>query len=293
MKNKKNCCRSNNKDKECMRKSDNKIFKLPRRFSKKKCKNPKGFTMRSSCAPYKDCYKRTKRTKRINKKKTSYKGGLTYKKNILGKKIKVCSTNPMTGYYRNGYCMTGEDDLGTHTVCAKMNKKFLNYTKKKGNDLSSVVKPGQNWCLCEYRWNEAYKDGKAPPVIKSASNMRTKKNIVKNIMKGGNKDFLYNPNNPKKSFDVYIDKNPKDTIPIKYKNLKDVKETIVKLEKLYKSNKYSHKRIWQVGMIMMVRLRVIKDKKSKQFALAKRYFEFLGKRSKLKDDKQRKNLTFS
>ena len=88
-------------------------------------------------------------------------------------------------------------------------------------------------------------------------------------------------------------KNPKDTIPIKYKSLKDVKDTIVKLEKLYKSNKYSHKRIWQVGMIMMVRLRVIKDKKSKQFALAKRYFEFLGKRSKLKDNKQRKTLTFS
>ena len=170
--------------------------------------------------------------------------------------------------------------------------KFKVGTKKKGNDLSSVVKPGQKWCLCEYRWNQAYKDGKAPRVIKSATNMRTKKNIVKNIMKGGNKDFLYNPNNPKKSFDVYIDKNPKDTIPIKYKSLKDVKDTIIKLEKLYKNNKYSHKRIWQVGMIMMVRLRVIKDKKSKQFSLAKRYFNFLGKRSKLKDDKQRKNLIF-
>ena len=285
----KNCCRSNNKDKSCIRKSDKKVFKLPRRFSKKKCKNPKGFTMRSSCAPYKDCFiKEKKKTK-----KRSYKGGLIYKKNILGNELKVCSTNPMTGYYRNGYCMTGEDDLGTHTVCARMNKKFLKYTKKKGNDLSSVVKPGDKWCLCEYRWNEAYKDGKAPRVIKSATNMRTKKNIVKNIMKGRNKDFLYNPNNPKKSFDVYIDKNPKDTIPIKYKTLKDVKDTITKLEKLYKSNKYSHKRIWQVGMIMMVRLRVIKDKKSKQFSLAKKYFKFLGKRSKLKDNKKRKNLIFS
>lgn len=184
----KTCCRSNNNDKRCIRNSDKKTFKLPRRFSKKKCKNPKGFTMRSSCAPYKDCFKGTKRRKRskqINKKKIKkrYKGGLTYKKNILGNKLKVCSTNPMTGYYRNGYCMTGEDDLGTHTVCAKMNKRFLNYTKKKGNDLSSVVMPGDNWCLCEYRWNEVYKDGKAPRVIKSATNMRTKKNIVKNIMK--------------------------------------------------------------------------------------------------------------
>lgn len=184
----KNCCRSNNKDKICIRKSDGKIFKLPRRFSIKKCKNPKGFTMRSSCAPYKDCYNKVKKTKKIKTKKKSYKGGLTYKKNILGNELKVCSTNPMIGYYRNGYCMTGEDDLGTHTVCAKMNKKFLNYTKKKGNDLSSVVKPGDKWCLCEYRWNEAFKDGKAPGVIKSATNMRTKKNIVKNILITNNKD---------------------------------------------------------------------------------------------------------
>lgn len=177
----KNCCRSNNKDKICIRKSDKKTFKLPRRFSKKKCKNPKGFTMRSSCAPYKNCFIKKKNTKKLKKK--TYKGGLTYKKNIMGKTLKVCSTNPKTGYYRNGYCMTGKDDLGTHTVCAKMNKNFLNYTKKKGNDLSSVVKPGQKWCLCEYRWSEAYNDGKAPLVIKSATNMRTKKNIVKNIMK--------------------------------------------------------------------------------------------------------------
>ena len=62
----------------------------------------------------------------------------------------------MTGYYRNGFCETGYDDFGTHTVCAKMDKKFLDYTASKGNDLSSVVKPGQKWCLCEYRWNQAY-----------------------------------------------------------------------------------------------------------------------------------------
>ena len=67
------------------------------------------------------------------------------------------------------------------------------------------------------------------------------------------KRFLYNPNNPKKSFDVYIDKNPNDTIPIKYTTVKDVEETIKKLERLYKTKKYPHKRIWQVGMIMKVR----------------------------------------
>lgn len=98
------------------------------------------------------------------------------------------------------------------------------------------------------------------------------------------KKFLYNPNNPKRSFDVYIDKNPKDTIKIKYTTLKDVKDTINKLERLYKSKKYTHKRIWQVGMIMMVRIRVLKSTKPKHYALSNRYFKFLGKRTKLKGD---------
>jgi hypothetical protein len=106
------------------------------------------------------------------------------------------------------------------------------------------------------------------------------------------KKFLFNPNNPKKSFDVYIDKDPRDTIPIKYSSLEDVKKTIKTLEKLYKSNKYPHKRISQVAMIMMVRLRVINpnDKRTK---LATKYFEFLKQRTKKKDNKSRKKLKFS
>ena len=75
--------------------------------------------------------------------------------------------------------------------------------------------------------------------------------------KNKTKKFLYNPNNPKKSFDVYIDKNPKDTIHIKYTTLEDVKNTIAHLENLYKHKKYTHKRIWQVVMIMRVRLKVL------------------------------------
>ena len=106
------------------------------------------------------------------------------------------------------------------------------------------------------------------------------------------KEFLFNPNNPKKSFDVYIDKNPKDTIPIKYKTIDDVKNTIKKLERLYKNNKYPHKRISQVAMIMMVRLRIINDKDNR-YKLSKRYFEFLKKRTKLKEDKERKKLKFN
>jgi hypothetical protein len=104
------------------------------------------------------------------------------------------------------------------------------------------------------------------------------------------KQFLYNPNNPKKSFDVYIDKNPKDTIHIKYKTIEDVKNTIDKLEKLYKNKKYTHKRIWQVAMIMKVRLNVLKNKKLEQYTLSKKYFDFLGKRSKLNDDLRYKSI---
>ena len=106
------------------------------------------------------------------------------------------------------------------------------------------------------------------------------------------KQFLYNPKNPKKSFDVYIDKDPTDTIPIKYKTLTDVKNTIKKLEKLYKNDKYTHKRIWQVGMIMKVRLEVLKKSKSKQYNLANKYFKHLKKRTKIKDKEKRKKFNF-
>ena len=105
--------------------------------------------------------------------------------------------------------------------------------------------------------------------------------------------FLFNPNNPDKSFDVYVDKNPNDTIPIKYTTLQDVKDTIKNLEKLYKNNKYSHKRIWQVGMILYVRLRVLKQKKPQHYKLAKQYFKFLGKRTKIKSEYMRKRLVFN
>ena len=114
--------------------------------------------------------------------------------------------------------------------------------------------------------------------------------------------FLFNPDNPSRSFDVYIDKNPEDTIPIKYTTVDDVKDTIKKLERLYKAGKYSHKRIWQVGMIMKVRLEAIYNgrntryKKAKNVAqrykLAKRYFEFLSKRSGPPGEQDRKKMVF-
>lgn len=105
------------------------------------------------------------------------------------------------------------------------------------------------------------------------------------------KRFLFNPNDPKRSFDVYIDKNPMDTIHIKYTTLEDVEKTIDKLERLYKKREYPHKRIWQVGMIMNVRLKVLRVKKPKQYALSKRYLNFLSNRTKA-SNADRYNLTF-
>ena len=141
------------------------------------------------------------------------------------------------------------------------------------------------------------------PFIKSeniynSKNIYNSENIYKRPTRVGaygkkkvKRRFLYNPNNPKKSFDVYIDKNPKDTIPIKYTTVKDVRNTIRKLERLYKTNKYPHTRIWKVGMILKVRLEVIvknTGKKKEHFRHAKNYFHFLGQRTKKKGDTRKK-----
>jgi hypothetical protein len=93
-------------------------------------------------------------------------------------------------------------------------------------------------------------------------------------------------------FDVYIDQNPADTIPITYTTVADVDRTIRKLERMYKTKQYPHKRIWQVGMILYVRLRALKKIKPEQYSLALRYFRFLQYRTTLPDD-QRYAITFA
>ena len=152
-----NCCKHKSTSKQCIRSSDKKVFSLPRKFERHTCitRPVKGFTMSSSCAPYKDCKR------------------------------------PKFGEYN-----------------------------------------------------------------------------------------------------VYINRNPNDTIPIKYATLQDVKNTIQKLEKLYKQGKYSHQRIWQVGMIMYVRLKPLKTKKPSQYKLAYAYHKFLGERTKLNKN-QRKKIIFN
>ena len=112
-------------------------------------------------------------------------------KNILNKTLKICSINPMTGWRRNGYCEKQSDDFGTHTVCAKMDKDFLKFTASRGNDLSSVVKPNDNWCLCENRWQEAHDHNKAPSVILKASNKNISKKIKRNILKESKKKKFF------------------------------------------------------------------------------------------------------
>ncbi len=98
-------------------------------------------------------------------------------KNVFKDKLEVCCTSPMTGFFRTGSCETGQQDFGTHVVCARMTKEFLQYTKFRGNDLSTPVpesnfpglKPGDQWCLCVSRWKEAFEDGVAPPVVLAAT----------------------------------------------------------------------------------------------------------------------------
>ena len=93
-------------------------------------------------------------------------------KNVLGTELKLCCSSPMTGFYRDGYCRTGADDTGRHTVCVIATDEFLEYSRSVGNDLSTPmpqydfpgVKAGDKWCLCVNRWQEALKDDMAPLV---------------------------------------------------------------------------------------------------------------------------------
>ncbi len=98
-------------------------------------------------------------------------------KNIFGEALISCSTSPLTGFYRNGCCDTGKEDIGVHTVCVILSNSFLEFSKKQGNDLSTPLpqfgfpglKAGDRWCLCAARWQEAFEAGFAPKVVLEAS----------------------------------------------------------------------------------------------------------------------------
>lgn len=93
-------------------------------------------------------------------------------KNVLGEDLEPCSFDPLTGFYRDGCCHVGPEDFGVHAVCAEMTAEFLAFSARVGNDLSTPrpeygfagLVPGDRWCICASRWQEAYEAGVAPPV---------------------------------------------------------------------------------------------------------------------------------
>ena len=105
--------------------------------------------------------------------------------NVLGTELKECSCNPMTGFFRDGYCNTSKQDFGMHTVCIIATEEFLKFSKSAGNDLSTDnpifnfkgLKPGDRWCLCALRWKEADEAGCAPPVLLESTHQETLKVI--------------------------------------------------------------------------------------------------------------------
>lgn len=104
-------------------------------------------------------------------------GGKSPSLNVLGGPLDSCSIKPMTGFYRNGCCDTGPRDHGSHTVCTVMTAEFLAFSKARGNDLSTPMpqygfaglQPGDRWCLCAPRWQEAHDAGQAPRVVLRAT----------------------------------------------------------------------------------------------------------------------------
>jgi uncharacterized protein (DUF2237 family) len=100
-------------------------------------------------------------------------------KNVLGTELVPCGTDPMTGFYRDGCCRIGPSDIGLHVVCAVMTDAFLQFSRSRGNDLSTPnaayefpgLKAGDRWCLCAARWKEAFDAGQAPPVVLEATHM--------------------------------------------------------------------------------------------------------------------------
>ncbi len=102
----------------------------------------------------------------------------SHDRNVLDTPLQPCSTDPMTGFTRNGCCENHPSDHSSHTVCAVMTAAFLDYTRARGNDLSTPrpeyrfpgLQPGDRWCLCAVRWHEAHHAGVAPPIVLEATN---------------------------------------------------------------------------------------------------------------------------
>ena len=109
---------------------------------------------------------------------------------VLNKTLQSCSSDPVTGFFRDSYCRTDTQDRGVHVVCATMTEEFLQYTKSKGNDLSSPapqygfvgLQKGDRWCLCAARWYEAYLAGAAPPVHLEATDKKALQIVPQSVL---------------------------------------------------------------------------------------------------------------
>ena len=106
--------------------------------------------------------------------------GPTDERNVLGEPLEPCGGDPLTGFYRDGFCSCGEQDQGLHAVCAVVTEEFLEHQRSVGNDLTTPMlayafpglRPGDRWCVVAVRWLQAYRDGVAPPVVLASTNER-------------------------------------------------------------------------------------------------------------------------
>ena len=106
---------------------------------------------------------------------------MTVEQNVLGGPLEVCGTDPVTGFFRDGCCTSGPEDVGSHTICAVVTAEFLEFSARAGNDLTTPrpdfgfpgLRPGDRWCLCASRWAQAHRAGAAPPVVLAATHARS------------------------------------------------------------------------------------------------------------------------
>ncbi|MEM8767202.1 MAG: DUF2237 domain-containing protein [Pseudomonadota bacterium] len=117
--------------------------------------------------------------------------------NVFGEPLEPCSVDPLTGFFRDGCCRTGSQDLGSHVVCARVTAEFLEFSRSRGNDLISPrpeyrfpgLQPGDRWCLCAKRWAEAHAAGVAPPVCLASTHRKAMEIVPWELLKAAGLDL--------------------------------------------------------------------------------------------------------
>jgi uncharacterized protein (DUF2237 family) len=122
-------------------------------------------------------------------------------RNVLGEQLEPCGTDPITGFYRDGCCSSGPEDVGSHTVCAVVTREFLEHQLAVGNDLVTPrpefefrgLSPGDRWCVVAARWLQAHLDGAAPPVVLASTNARALDIVPLDLLAGYAADVPADP----------------------------------------------------------------------------------------------------